>query len=95
MDVCLVSNGQALSAVVVQIGTAQKRMRWKFDAVMRIDALRVKTRASVVWLVLISTSRATLFEQGANSTALRMLVRWELDSVWIEETVKDFISGLL
>ena len=69
-------------------------MRWEFDPVMRIDALRVWTRASMTGRLSVAALRASLLQQGAESSLSHLIVGREFDAVRSEETEEDLVGDL-
>ena len=86
------SDGHTDPAVVVEVRTAERGVRWKGLAVVVVSATRVNTRAPVIGLTDASTRAASCLQKRTQREPLHKLVRRELNSVRTEEALKDLFG---
>ena len=89
------SDGHTDPAVVVEVRTAERGVRWKGLAVVVVSAARVDTRAPVIGLTDAPTRAASHLQERTQRELLHELVRREFDPVRTEETLKDLLGELI
>ena len=89
------SNGHTDPAVVVEVRTAERGVRWKDLAVVVVSATRVITRAPMIGLTDASTCAASHLQKRTQRELLHELVRREFDPVRAEKSLKNLLGDLI